>query len=590
MLHSVCLLDASSCVQEAVLRLQTNVDRRLAVLRRQAGMRVFWYVVDRERLLNDLSRARPDLTLDAWGAGDGCLPAAAEPLQVGRAGAARLASFRGLVLDGDRVLGWQEPEAQDVWADLAPAHSERTGLPWHGWEPWDPVTEYFGGRNSTDSATPRSPRWFAEGDPAPSSARTADAFYAFPRLQAPAAVSPEERFALRVGVADRPVQGVSGGALRVRGLLPGTRNIELGVQVVAEGFSAPEGWGRTLKIVLTEPEAAEVEIPLVAHHAGDVDRLCSIEVHFAHRGSPCGFARRHVAVRGGNSRPQPARGGQAWSRPGPEFGGVRVPFGEDAPDLTVRISKPDANFATGRLAWSFISPHLELPAEPVFTDLGSDAQTFARSLVRMLGRAEDHGLATELMEGIGDAIRARAPDELWATLRQVAAIVQERERRPPSVLLLSAETYVPWELALVDPVFDPERPPFLGTQAIVGRWLLEGPPIPPPRTISVPQFAVVAAAYHVGAGVQPLPAAVSEGARLRDEHSAILVPLMPEQLRELLSGKLGGEDEASRIGAIHFACHGMAGVGDAANDVVVLDDGSVLNALAFRRLGVGAWH
>lgn len=589
MLHSVCLLDASLRVEEAVRRLQADPHGRFAALRRPHGDRVFWHVFGRAALLDDLSTAPAQVTLESWAGEGGRLPPPAKPLQAARASARRLSSFHGLVLDGDRVLGWQAPRGEDA-DGVAPSRTRTPRRPADGGRPEDPGVGYFDGRDPESHGAPRSPRWFADGDPAPSPARAADAFHAFPRLVAPAKVSSGEPFVLRVGMADRPVHGVSGGALRVRGLPPGTRQIQLDLQVVAEGFSAPAGWRRTMDVVLAEPEAAEVEIPLVAVDAGGADRLCSLEVHFAHRGTPCGFARRHVVVRGVDPRPGPAGGGEQWAQRNPDLGEVSIPFGEAPPDLTVRISKPDANFATGRLAWSFVSPHLELDGDPVFTDLGTDAQTFARALVRLLGNGGRLGLPAELMEGIGDAIRAQVPDAFWQALRQVWRIVWEGERRPSSVLILSAEAYVPWELALVDPVLDPARPPYLGTQAVMGRWLLDGPPLPPPRTIDVGEFAVVAAKYLRDAGVEPLPSAAAEGRRLRDEHGGILVPLTAGGLRALFAGTPGSDGGDGRVGAIHFACHGTAGVGDPSGDTLVLDDGRILNALAFRRLGVGAWN
>ena len=48
-----------------------------------------------------------------------------------------------------------------------------------------------------------------------------------------------------------------------------------------------------------------------------------------------------------------------------------------------------------------------------------------------------------------------------------------RPDRAPTILFLSAEPYVPWELALVDPPLDPTLPPFLsgpGDRRSVGAW------------------------------------------------------------------------------------------------------------------------
>ena len=48
---------------------------------------------------------------------------------------------------------------------------------------------------------------------------------------------------------------------------------------------------------------------------------------------------------------------------------------------------------------------------------------------------------------------------------------------PPSLLLVSDDTYVPWELAslqeinLADGLVDQNLPPILGVQVRIGRWL-----------------------------------------------------------------------------------------------------------------------
>ena len=79
---------------------------------------------------------------------------------------------------------------------------------------------------------------------------------------------------------------------------------------------------------------------------------------------------------------------------------------------------------------------------------------------------------------------------------------------PPSVLILSADPYVPWELARMQVPIDTSRPAYLGAQVLLGRWLQDGqsrargdehsrPPAQPPSELSVRHMAVMAGKYRV---------------------------------------------------------------------------------------------
>jgi hypothetical protein len=74
-----------------------------------------------------------------------------------------------------------------------------------------------------------------------------------------------------------------------------------------------------------------------------------------------------------------------------------------------------------------------------------------------------------MLEGIAGQIAGKLPVKFWDVLQGVAAKVKDR---PITLQLNSAEPYVPWELAWVKAVIDPERPSFLGAQVAMGRWIL----------------------------------------------------------------------------------------------------------------------
>ena len=588
MLHPACILDSALTAAEAVRRLQVHEGLRFALLRHQRGLRITWHAFERAALLQALVEASLHRSVDEVGAELGLFAEAEEVLDARSATASQLETRRAVLLEGDRVLGWLLPDGGPSQLRGVYERPERPTR--SGWRIPHGGIEYFDPRHGGDPGA-GSPRWFADGDPIPFPALTADAFYGYPRLAAPAIVAPGERFEVTVGIADGPVLGVAGTAVVIRDLAPGTREIELEIQVVADGFAAPEGWRHLLRIVLAEPEAAVVRLPLVAPGA---ERLGSIDVHFSHRGAPCGSARRHVAVRAPQAAKRDRGPGRPWTRGGAPPRELRVPFAEAAPDLTVWITKSGANPAGGRLLWTFSSPHpVALPTEPLMTDLGGDPATFARNVVRVLGEEEETGgFVAELMEGLGDAIRRQVPPALWEVLRQLWALAAADGGRPPAVLLLSEEGYVPWELALVEPALDPARPPFLGSQVAIGRWILDasGPPIPPPHVIQVPDFAVVTAVYTPESGYTPLDAAVREAQELTREHGAIPVALRVGEIRGLLRGALEKGDRPARIGALHFACHGRAGSGNPRRDALVMEDGTALNPLVFLRAKLAQTH
>ena len=131
------------------------------------------------------------------------------------------------------------------------------------------------------------------------------------------------------------------------------------------------------------------------------------------------------------------------------------------------------------------------------TDVGSRPQLFARELIEgVASHRGDVGLV-EFLTGVGRSVSEKIPDEFFTLLAAVAAKVD----RPPRVLLLSQEPYVPWELAAVEPALDPHAaggaPVFLAAQADVGRWVFgqRRPPLPPPVEVDAQTIAVVSGEY-----------------------------------------------------------------------------------------------
>ena len=101
--------------------------------------------------------------------------------------------------------------------------------------------------------------------------------------------------------------------------------------------------------------------------------------------------------------------------------------------------------------WSFESPHARFDDEGT-SSIGDDPDAFARTVISTIAAHEGRATLALGLHGIGLTIGAKVPDEMWDALATVIAAVAPRR---PTVLLLSEEAYVPWELATMPTPIDP---------------------------------------------------------------------------------------------------------------------------------------
>ena len=144
-----------------------------------------------------------------------------------------------------------------------------------------------------------------------------------------------------------------------------------------------------------------------------------------------------------------------------------------------------------------------------------------------------------------------------AEVRQAIADVTARVGdRVPAMLIATADPYLPWELAVLDPElqFDhPDESPFLGARTAIGRWPLTGrqPPPKPVTTVTVKDRAIVAGSYVKVQGVNQLEAAEAEAAELLSAWSgAQEIEPTYAIVRRLLRGSPPAD-------LLHFALHGQ---------------------------------
>jgi hypothetical protein len=390
----------------------------------------------------------------------------------------------------------------------------------------------------------------------------------YARLSCPDAVVAETAFDVIVGLADRPDRRVVGEAMTRPPTSVGAYTVT--IQLVADGMrlAEPAGtWRLDLPVTADEPYPF-VTVRLVADATDQPVTATSIRAMYSVDGSPIGLAVRSVAIV--SSAELLARAPAPSPAPGVD---LSLPAGQVAPDLTVRIERAESQ-ASGRLLVQLLAadPAIDVPDAPALIDIGGDPASDLRRIIADMQEVEGKPTQYVALRGIGLTIADQLPTEFWDVLAEIAARVRPRA---PTILFLSAEPYVPWELAVVDPPFDPDLPPFLAAQATVGRWLLgqRRPPLPPPMSVAVGGFAAVSGVYQLP-GWQRLIDAEAEAADLVRIHAATPVDATTVGILDLLRGQ-------PAVDVIHFAVHGTYGA-DEALDGLILVDGSALDPLAVR--------
>jgi hypothetical protein len=395
---------------------------------------------------------------------------------------------------------------------------------------------------------------------------------AYPRLDAPDWAQSGSRFDVEIGLAVEARDGLGGGGPMT--IHADADTFELTMQVVAERFEFPEGIRRIVTVERADLNAATATVPLIAPAIDDQWRGV-IEVEYAVGGVPVGRAWRHVTV-------SPAPVAVA-----PEPGRLPMDMSDKPPpDLTVTVTEGEA---AGDFLWTFTTPHdVPLPDHQVSTRLPlASAQAFALEQVKDVDRSDGTPVAENRIKGIARAVASAAPVEFWRVMAGVWRMAVDLGRSP-SVLLVSSDVYVPWELASVEAdwivdrtLVDDALPPVLGAHVRMGRWLpagprtpagVERPTVPPARSVDVQRMAVVVGDYKAETGVRPLPKAKEEGTALSDKYGAFWIGGTLAEVDRLLDCTLSERGDPVAVELVHFACHGEVDPANPAYNGIVLSD------------------
>lgn len=356
-------------------------------------------------------------------------------------------------------------------------------------------------------------------------------------------------FTVAVGLAARPAYGlVSAGAITVAG-----PELELEAVLVydPQSLQVEGGTRHRLRVTEASPSPA-VTVRVTAQYLPDGPQTRRIGVQYLHAGQVVGMAWRvFVAVE------NPSLVEHAPSPPAAEHELLDLaPLLEaDAPDLVLAVVASDA--ASDRWVWTVYStdPGLPLPDAPNAARLDGDVAGFALATRRSVQYSGDPVHDYYTLTGRARRIGASMPRVVHEALGTLLA--QPGRTGPPSVLLLTEELLVPWELASLDP---PVRTPwggtsaFLGAHAALGRWpLTEHRPRPVPRSsVTVRSAAVVTGDYAGVPGWGRLRHAEEEA----EEVAGLFTPPAARVRAELrpVIDLLRGQPPADLI---HVALHGQ---------------------------------
>ncbi len=230
-------------------------------------------------------------------------------------------------------------------------------------------------------------------------------------------------------------------------------------------------------------------------------------------------------------------------------------IGAEPPDLVVSVCRADTG--SDSFVWTAYAadPAVTVPDLPSATTLDGDVAGFATETRRSIQFSADPAKDYLGLAGRAHRIGRAVPAGVQDALREIAAAPDRAS--PPTVLLLTEELVVPWELAALEPPLATTwggDSPFLGAHVAASRWpLSEHRPRPRPRpSVEVRSGAVLTADYTGVPGWGRLDSAVAEAAEVTALFDPPATQVKPElwSVLDLFRGSPPGD-------VLHVALHGQ---------------------------------
>jgi hypothetical protein len=293
-------------------------------------------------------------------------------------------------------------------------------------------------------------------------------------------------------------------------------------------------------------------VSFVALYQPDLPSERRIGVHYIVDGQVVGIAwRTLVAVpyaKDVPNAPTPQAGADALMD-------LQPLLGADLPDLILSISASDGA-ATGEFVWTVYASasDVTVPDAPRVSKLTSDLQGFVTDMRQTVSMSQGPFADYLSLAGKAKLIGRAMPDGVRAVIRRV---VEDADRKTAAtILLLTEEVTLPWELAVLEPPLDTPWggiSPFLGAHAAISRWPLSNArPRPTPRSaVAVKRAAVLTANYTGVMGWGELKDAQEEADFVRTLFTSV-VPVNPS-LRDVVN-LFSGNPPAD---VLHVALHGQ---------------------------------
>jgi hypothetical protein len=184
-----------------------------------------------------------------------------------------------------------------------------------------------------------------------------------------------------------------------------------------------------------------------------------------------------------------------------------------------------------------------------------NTERFAKKLSELASRSRaDESQALGQLRALGSEIADSLPAELFSDSASLLGALLTRKGNAPSLLILTDDAYVPWELAFIDcAIAKPNGKAFLGQVAKVGRWPLNDRRPAPEAALDVGEFHVFAAKSYAATGSnKDLPHALAEQEFLTGNFDAIPHDATGVELSTWLRSKPPTAE------TLHIAVHGYS--------------------------------